>query len=216
MKKTDFPWTRWFEIHYLDQDDKGTHRRRFNPDFRAQKVNDYMDDLGKLDIPVYMQKPWPQIPNAITYPLDQVVKMFGDYLTNTISYELALAIMEGFEEIHVYGVDMAVSSKLVLHDEYSKQRPSCEYFLGIAQGRGIKIFIPDTSDLLKARFMYGYDEPRQHKWEAKMADMKKHISGQKINAHNQKMEMQRKEDQALGAELAISEMEKTWGEINAN
>ena len=77
-----------------------------------------------------MQKAWKEVPTSMVYPLDAMLKKFGDYFTNSISWMLALAIHEGFEEIHVYGVDMAVDT------EYHHQRPSCEYFLGLAKRDG--------------------------------------------------------------------------------
>ena len=65
---------------------------------------------------------------------------------------LALAIQEGFEKIGIYGVDMAQDS------EYGHQRPSCEYFVGIARGRGIQVEVAEKSDLLKAPYLYGAEE----------------------------------------------------------
>jgi len=52
-------------------------------------------------------------------------------------------------------VDMAQDS--VLETEYSYQRPSCEYLLGIAVGRGIEVKVSPQSDLLKADHLYGFD-----------------------------------------------------------
>lgn len=34
-------------------------------------------------------------------------------------------------------------------DEYGYQRPNCEYLIGLARGRGIKVVIPDESPLCK-------------------------------------------------------------------
>ncbi len=34
--------------------------------------------------------------------------------------------------------------------EYEFERPCCEYWLGIAEGRGVTIAVPDSSPLLKA------------------------------------------------------------------
>lgn len=93
------------------------------------------------------------------------------YLTNTISYMLALAILEGYEEIGIWGVDMAVSSELRGKNEYSWQRPSCEFFLGIAVGMGIKVYIPPTADLLKTRHLYGFEEPQASDWTRKTDEM---------------------------------------------
>lgn len=55
-------------------------------------------------------------------------------------------------EIHIYGVDMAQGT------EYAAQRPSCEYFLGLASGMGIKTYVPPQSDLLKVAAMYGVED----------------------------------------------------------
>jgi len=40
----------------------------------------------------------------------------------------------------------------------SQQRPSAEYFIGLAAGRGIEIYIPHGSDLMKATHLYGYED----------------------------------------------------------
>ena len=70
------------------------------------------------------------------------------YLSSSIAYELALAIYEGFEEIHLYGVDLNTES------EYAWQKPGVEYLLGVAVGRGIKVVLPDNCPLLKGT-LYG-------------------------------------------------------------
>lgn len=78
-----------------------------------------------------------------TYPFDEVAETVGDYWCSSIAYMLALAIHEGAEEIGVYGVDMRGD------DEYGYQKPNCEYLIGLARGRGIKVHIPDVSPLCK-------------------------------------------------------------------
>lgn len=115
----------------------------------------YIERLRSLKVPIYMIEKYPDIPNSIRYPLEQMLELYGPYFTNTISYMIALATYEGFEEIHIYGVDMAVGT------EYAQQRPSCEYHIGIAKGKGIRIFIPHQSDLLKSRFLYGFQEDEE-------------------------------------------------------
>jgi hypothetical protein len=64
---------------------------------------------------------------------------------------LACAILATPEEIAVYGVNMAQDG------EYAHQRPSCEYFAGIALGGGIRLSIPQASDLLKCGSLYGVE-----------------------------------------------------------
>lgn len=212
LSEPERPWTYWYEIHYITKDIQGNFYRRLKPDFRGQSVNDYVKALNKLSekVPVLMQQTWPEIKNSVRYPIEDVIKTFGNYFTNTISYEMALAIMMGYEEIHLYGIDMAVSSPIFLMDEYSHQRPSCEYFIGLAVGKGIKVVIPDTSDLCKVRFMYAYHEPQATAWHKKTEDTLRAINTQKQKANNAVEENKQKLLMAMGAEQMLKEMTKTW------
>jgi hypothetical protein len=150
-------WTRWFEIH---------SREVYEAD--KKRTSDHILALRAMTCPVYMHQHYDDIPASVPYPLPQIAELFANpgkglpYLTNTISYMIALAILEGFSEIAVYGVDMATDS------EYSVQRPSCEYFLGFAQGRGIKVTVPPDCELLKTDFLYGYQTPEIERWNARM------------------------------------------------
>jgi hypothetical protein len=143
----------WFEMHSISEIQ--------NHICRGADVN-YYDWYKHAQIPIYMQKKVVEIPYSIEYPLKEIIDLFGDYLTNTISYEIALAIYMGYEEIHLYGVNMALS------EEYMNQRPSCEYYIGIAKGMGIKIHIPKESSLLKTNFLYGYDDKENSKLDFKI------------------------------------------------
>jgi hypothetical protein len=205
---------RWFEIHELTHDGK-EHLRRGNNEFRGQRVDDYLKQLGdwakERNCPIYTQRQWELMPTSTPYPLQEIIAKFGNYFTNTISYEIALAIHEGFTEIHVYGVDMAVGT------EYNHQRPSCEYFLGIAVALGIKVHIPQEADLLKTRFLYGFDEPKKTAWDAKCNNIKSNmknkmgVSGQTIANLQAQIEQEKaKENQYIGAVHAIKELNKVW------
>jgi hypothetical protein len=158
------PWSRWFDLHTFS-DGPGGWLRRGEPNFRGQPVDKYLTAVQALNVPVYMQAPCELVPNAVTYPINDMIEMFGTYFTNTISYMIALAIVEKFEEIKIVGVDMAVDS------EYSHQRPSCEYFIGVARGRGINVYLPDTCDLLKTRFLYAFHEVQETAFDKKMSKM---------------------------------------------
>jgi hypothetical protein len=127
---------------------------------------------------------------------------FGDYFTNSISFMLALAIDEGYHTIQVYGVDMAQES------EYNFQRPSCEYFLGIAKGRGIEIFLPKTSDLLKVRWMYGYEDEIQSSWDARVNEIYAGIQARRKSAEQQQAQAREACLQYLGAEDAIRTLKR--------
>ena len=62
-----------------------------------------------------------------------------------------------WQYIGVWGVDMAQGGAFGQPSEYAEQRPSCEFWLGQAAGRGIYVYIPPASDLLKAAGLYGYE-----------------------------------------------------------
>lgn len=103
----------------------------------------YLDRLRDLDVPLFMQSAYQEIPNAMAYPYGEVSKITGDYWNSSIAYMLAMAISENPDEIGIYGVDMKAD------DEYGYQRPNCEYLIGFAKGMGIKVTIPEASPLCK-------------------------------------------------------------------
>lgn len=129
---------RWFEIH--------------SPHSPSKNKPKHHAFLANCNIPLYMWQHFPEFPTSIPYPLQQVVERFGSkYFTNSISYMVALSLLEGFEEIWITGVDMACDS------EYQTQRASVEWWIGLAQGMGVKVYIPDDSDLLKCSGLYGFE-----------------------------------------------------------
>lgn len=118
-------WDRWFEIHNIWYEPSlGKLVRRDDKDFRGQPVDEYMKGLASIGCPVYMQQFWPElIPLSTPYPIGEVLKFFAEpnerkqwtldlqtcrYLTNSITYQIVLAIVEGFKRIEVWAVDMAV------------------------------------------------------------------------------------------------------------
>ena len=119
----------------------------------GKRAKGHIDWLRKnTDVPVFMQKHFDDIPLSFPFPKAEILERFRPYFTNTISWEIALAIHLGFKEIRLYGVNMANEI------EYSSQRPSCEYFMGFAEGLGIKLYIPPESDLLKSMYLYGFED----------------------------------------------------------
>ncbi len=123
-------YDRWFQIHCKDAIDLSV----------PTEENEFYRTCG---IPVYVTQEDNCLPTSVMYPFAEIAYHFRDYWTNTISYMLALAIHEGFEEIHTWGVDMATGT------EYTKERPCVEFWLGLAAGRGITVTVPDSSPLLK-------------------------------------------------------------------
>ena len=159
---------RWFELHELEP--------------RKVKWGPYWDwlkkDHGK---PLYIREPHPEVPHGVVYPKREIVDRFGNYFTNSISWMLALAMHEGATHISLYGVDMAQHGDGV-KSEYAHQRPSCEYFLGIATGLGIKTFVHEHSDLLKTRKLYAFDSDGEMrlKWAARSKELQGQLT--EVNA----------------------------------
>jgi hypothetical protein len=103
--------------------------------------------------PIMMQAVYPDAPSSIRYPFETMVTEFPrGYMTNTLAYMIALALMEGVTHLGVFGCDYKTGS------EYGPQRGSAEYWLGIAEGRGVRVLLPPGSDLLnRPSLMYGYE-----------------------------------------------------------
>jgi len=97
--------------------------------------------------------------DLMSYPLRKIVDYFGtDYFSNTVDYTLAMAIYEGFKEIDLYGVNMAVDS------EYAYQKPGVDFWCGVALGKGIKVNVhgkESTIMLTQTGFLYGYKYPQR-------------------------------------------------------
>lgn len=146
---------RWFEIHVFEEIKKlgrTKYLRRGIDKFGNQSVKDYLSSLASLNIPVFMHKKMKMIPLSEEFPFEEIMKNYKyQYFTNSISWELGLAILMGYKEISLFGVEM---------EEYFErryQKGSVEYFLGYAQGKGIKVNISLDSPLLKAPFLYGFE-----------------------------------------------------------
>ena len=131
------------------------HIKRLNPIEEQPKFDKkHLELLREKEIPAYFVSEIEGYPNIKKYPIEEILKEFGsDYFGSGIDYIIALAIYKGATEIHIYGVYM------VLEDEYSHQKPSLEYWIGFARGRGISVEVHgDKTELLLTRsgYMYGY------------------------------------------------------------
>lgn len=162
-------WDRWFEVH-----PKAHFQRDLLRDGMPQDGKRHMDWLKQEPAggrPIYCQEHYDDIPASVRFPREEINEWLrknggqeleqalpdgffvDDYYTSTPAEMLALALYEGFEEIHLYGIDMLQA------EEWGYQRSGCEYYVGFARGRGIKVYIPQTSALCKANYVYGYSEP---------------------------------------------------------
>jgi hypothetical protein len=185
----DQTFDRWFNLHDLEK-------------FHG-KDQEHLEFLAGFAGPVYLR---PQditkfpIPNAVPFPADEMVKRFGGYFNNTISWLLAYAISLEPTDLGVFGVDMAQDA--ILNAEYSDQRPSCEWFLGQAAGMGINIHLPKGSDLLKATHLYGFEDADV--FTEKLQSRLQEVGGRKEQAKQQLAVLQ---NQVIQVTAAINQLD---------
>ena len=166
---------------------------------REMQGDDYLAWLRSIrGKPVYMAEPCAEIPESRPFPIQEVLQYFAPwrYFTNTVSYLIAFAIMQDPDAIGVWGVDMAQTQ------EYREQRPSCEWLLGWAQGKGIQVVLPPECDLMKTPFLYGYGHAGntlRRKWEARNEELATRIrnKSEKMRQHQQQYEQLQQEVIAL-------------------
>ncbi len=134
-------WDRWFQLH---------PEENFN---RTTNTNDPDHPLWlrkSHDKPIYLQDKFDYIPDSVRYPIEEIVREYGNYLTSSFSYMIALAMLEGFERIELYGFEMGTLT------EYHFQKAGAEYLIGMALGMGIEVYIPENCSLCTGK-MYGYE-----------------------------------------------------------
>mgnify|MGYP001615221585 CR=1 FL=1 len=80
----------------------------------------------------------------IKYPLQDVIKEFNTkYFTNTVAYMLAYVAYLKIPLCKVYGVDVTFGAP------YAQENRGVEYWIGRAQERGVNVFVPDESQLMR-------------------------------------------------------------------
>ncbi len=148
-------YTRWFELHT---------REAFMADQVREASSDYLDWMRQCPVPLYMLEAERDIPSSQRYPIEKAVELVGDYFQSTPAYMLTLALVEGFEVIGLYGIDLVVGR------EYEYERPNLEFILGIARALGYhltrawqpagyprEILLPPPTAVCKQLARYGYD-----------------------------------------------------------
>jgi hypothetical protein len=84
------------------------------------------EDHGKT---IYMQEVDPNVPNSVRFPLEQAQELSGvKMFSSTFAYMSALAVMQGYEEIQIYGVELSSS-------EYHYQANSYLFWFGFLRGK---------------------------------------------------------------------------------
>ena len=155
---------RWFELHTRP----------------PQSVLD-MNWIQRCPMPLYLPPTWADtifnerelmrqrkidamedVPTAIRFPLERVMECFGgqSYFTCTFAYQIALALMEEYQEIGLFGVELAYGTER----ERTVEWACVSYWLGVARGLGVRVWLPSGSRLLHHKYLYGleYDEEKAY------------------------------------------------------
>lgn len=153
VKFPDTKFDRSFEIHDIYRKNNVYYRRGFShyPIHSKNSVKDYLKSLNNLDCTIYTKTKLPFVKKQTLYPFERIRNIYGYYWGCSFAWMTALAIEEGAEEIGFFGCGLS-------GNEYYYQRPSTEYYIGIARGKGVKIFIHESSNLLKADYEYAFRE----------------------------------------------------------
>ena len=148
---------RWYEIH--------------KPELTAERHPKHLEWLAETSIEVWVQddhaEEWVGIIRH-SYPIEEVQALapHANYLGGTFSYMVAHAVLEKVDKISFHWM-----AKGVLRSKHEPRdaQPSLDYWLGLAEGRGIEV---DCGDLWLLRSWwggrYGYDgmPPEWHRDEA--------------------------------------------------
>lgn len=209
--------TRWFELHRWETDVAW-----FSPEYR--------EFLRRFKGPVYTGGAVPEIANHVVYPIDTIEAKFSSYfLTSSLALMLALAIdtiesirqarrtggalpafvdeaergnPDGEDLIGMWGVDMAA------HEEYAYQRPGCQFFLLEAMRRGIGVYLPPESDLMRPMPVYGISE-----WDHNYIKLTARARELNIQAQQAQQQITQATQRLAGVQgelLALDAFVKTW------
>lgn len=120
-----------------------------------RKGSTYIPWLKQNTVPIYMQERRAEFPASVRYPKERILLEFGGvrrYFKNHAAWMIALALSEGVTTLALFGINYGHVS------EYEMQRGSAEYWLGVLEGRGVRVILPDECTLLaEPKGLYGYE-----------------------------------------------------------
>jgi hypothetical protein len=168
----DPTWEIWclnngYELpHYYDAEGRFRADRHFEMHpVNVQPAND-LNWLHACPVPLYvldLNDPVPggYSPNAVQFPLAECERAFpmpSPYWASTFAYQITLAMLEGFTEIALLGMDFGTPR------EWLFERPNLLYWTGYAAGRGVRIIWPQASTLFQHGARYGYEYQPEVDW----------------------------------------------------
>jgi hypothetical protein len=101
--------------------------------------------------PIYMQELDPDVPDSVRFPLEHAIEIAGfRYFTATLAYTAALAILQGYTQVDVFGVELDANT------EYTSQAECWRFWVGVMIGKGIDVRLHSGRKLFEAT-LYGYE-----------------------------------------------------------
>lgn len=136
-------------------------KRTFSKVFEIHKdlPSEHIKRLSDYDCTVYAQEKL-DIKNSKVFPYEELTEYFKDYngqyfYTSTIAFMIAYAIYLNYDIIHLYGADCREE------DGYRTQREAITYWVGVAEGKGVKVNIAKSSELFKIPYIYAYEKENE-------------------------------------------------------
>lgn len=125
---------------------------------------DYFGWLKRVQVPVYLQTKDPEVPASVRYPRERIQAEFPWRFGSQTAWMIALALTEGVDAIGLFGIHYQHES------EYAEQRANCEFWVGVAVGRGVQVVIPASCPVAREPVdLYGYESHTPEKYAARKA-----------------------------------------------
>lgn len=125
-----------------------------NSDFDIWAFNYHPEEIPRVDlwVDIHAKNPNPKaVLTRDNFPFSECHNLLGgNYFNNTASYLIALGIIKGYKEIHLYGMRFK-SDKESRKNEYQNVRE----LIFFAKGRGVEIKAPYDPVMLETYSLYG-------------------------------------------------------------
>ena len=163
-----FEWTRWFNLH---------SKKHMWGCYPAGYHYLGTQAAGR---PVYLQKVQADVPTSVAFPRERIQARFATaagpnrYFTCTVCWLIALAIVEGFERIELWGFELRDTKPGQAH---AYERPCFAYWIQQARDAGVDVWYQKSIEQLYAAGkmtpgdpltytgpLYGYDTKPEDDW----------------------------------------------------
>lgn len=153
-------FTRWFQLHpphYL---------KKHWPQGIIDLATYWGEETG---IPVYMDRHYEEYPDSVPYPKEEVEALtpHGWWHASSFDWMVALAILDGFERIDLYGASFV--NYPIMNSEPISSLACLQYWLGVAEGRGIEVNVFGGGHLFRTIHLAAYESGLQYGFEREPA-----------------------------------------------